>query len=332
MKRILIFALLICVNSLVIAQNITKIEYWINTDPGFGAATNLTGFTPSQNISNLAYSVPANIAPGIYTIGIRSMDANNVWSHTNMFSALVFTPPANPDIDSIEYFINSDPSLGNATVVNGVVTQQNIQNMAIGIPATLSPGIHAIGVRSHDAEGNWSHTNFFPVLINDTSTAGAIVALEYFWDTDTGFYFNMPYTPSQLVVDLNNEMMNVHVPLNFSLGLHTLFIRSLDSKGRWSHTNYRENVEVTPAVSVAELKELLGINIFPNPFHGELNIKQAGNTKTRLIIYDLNGKSITDRWVEETLNINTNDWAQGVYTVYLWSEINKIYSLKLIKN
>lgn len=329
MKRILLLTLLFCINSLTRAQNITKIEYWVNTDPGLGVATNLSGFTPSQNIANYPYSIPANISSGIHTIGIRSMDANNVWSHTNIFSALVLTPAAIPDLDSIEYFINSDPGLGNATAISGFTIQQNIPNLAIAIPATLAPGIHTIGVRSHDTEGNWGLTNFFPILVNDTLSAGAIVALEYYWDVDTGFYFNMPYTPSQLLVDLNNEMMNVTVPFNLSFGFHTLFVRSLDSNGKWSHTNYSDTVDVINDIN--ELNNLNNLKVYPNPFHSELNFSQTQNSKTRLIIYDIHGKSMTDHWFDEKSVINTAEWAPGVYTVFLWSDKNKIHTIKLVK-
>jgi hypothetical protein len=330
MKYLRLFLLALVINiQYVSAQNIVKIEYWLNTDPGIGLATDITGFVPSGDIINHVFSIPANISPGIHTIGVRSMDVNNRWSHTNMFPVLVFDPPANTSIDSIEYFIDTDPGFGSGSTVLGFSPQPSVSNLALNIPASISTGIHTIGVRSKDSGGSWSHTNFFPLLVNDTTT-GVIVALEYFWDVDSGFYQAIPYTPSNVVTDLSNELMSLDVPSNLSLGQHNIFIRSLDNRGRWSHTNTNYALAIDVIDALDEF-ESTGISSYPNPFTDELNINLEGIRKRRLMLYNENGQLVYDKTIEQTTRINTSSFVPGTYTLFIWAENNKIYRSTIIR-
>ncbi len=324
--KILLFILLLY-NSTAFSQNIVKAEYWINSDPGMGFATDISGVAPAIDIANLVFSVPATISSGIHTLGLRSKDSNNRWSHTNMFPVLVLSPPVNAIIDSIEYFINTDAGFGTGTKVLGITPQQTISNLALTVPASLTTGIHTIGVRSKDTEGNWSHTNFYPVLINDTST-GVIVSLEYFWDVDTGFYQNLSYTPSSSVTDLSNELMNISVPFNLPFGQHNVFIRSRDSRGRWSHTNYALGIDVISGLE--HLKES-NITIYPNPCVDQLRISSLNNQQMRFILYNERGQLIIDKIMKQSEQINTSHFAPGAYTAFVWAEKNRIYKATIIK-
>jgi hypothetical protein len=67
--------------------NISSLEYFIDTDPGFGMATPV-GLVPSQNISSYVFnadvsSVAVNITHNLF---IRAKDVNGVWSLTNVLS------------------------------------------------------------------------------------------------------------------------------------------------------------------------------------------------------------------------------------------------------
>ena len=65
------------------APNINRIEYYLDSDPGYGNATNLT-FTGTQ--PNVNGTINVDITPlnaGVHIVGIRSRDANGAWSLDN---------------------------------------------------------------------------------------------------------------------------------------------------------------------------------------------------------------------------------------------------------
>jgi len=67
----------------VVAPPIGEMEYYIDTDPGFGKGTKIT-FTPGTDISNFSVNIPLNtVSQGPHTFYIRSRQ--NPWS----FSAFV---------------------------------------------------------------------------------------------------------------------------------------------------------------------------------------------------------------------------------------------------
>ncbi|QLH46029.1 MAG: hypothetical protein HWD58_10605 [Bacteroidota bacterium] len=78
-----ILALIVLVHSYSQAQNITQLEYFFNTDPGFGNATQAS-ITPAANIANMNINADVTALPqGIHQLYIRSKDANGNWSVTN---------------------------------------------------------------------------------------------------------------------------------------------------------------------------------------------------------------------------------------------------------
>ena len=63
--------------------NLTKVEYYLDNDPGLGAATNYP-ITNAQTLTDLLINIdPATLTSGVHTFGIRSQDANGAWSFDN---------------------------------------------------------------------------------------------------------------------------------------------------------------------------------------------------------------------------------------------------------
>ncbi len=67
--------------------NITRVEYFIDTDPGFGNATSIP-VSQALNINNQTYNFvkPSNLTEGNHTLFVRAMDGNSTWSITNNIS------------------------------------------------------------------------------------------------------------------------------------------------------------------------------------------------------------------------------------------------------
>lgn len=323
MKKLTLLLILLVAG--VNAQNITKLEYFIDVDPGLGIASNVSGIPTSANINDYLFSIPTTVANGIHNLGFRSQDQNANWSHTNFKSVYVFTPDVISNITNMEYFIDTDPGQGNAFAITGFTSQPNV-NYGFTIPNTLPSGVHIVGYRTKDSNQKWSHTNFAPFYVNEDNTLVDIVAVEYFWDNDKGFNNNDVHTVSPLGNSLVDYQFNIVVP-NLSAGTHRLFSRTKDAVGKWSHT--------TTATEVIELglADLLkiGVKIYPNPVVNELHIDTNDNTKCRVVLYDLTGKLITDKVINGSGIVDMSGLSNGVYMAYLWKEQNTIQSIKIVK-
>lgn len=150
-----------CSLAIVNGQNINRIEYFFNADPGFGNGIAVTGFTPSSDISNFSTNLNLTTAnKGLNTLYIRAKDANGNWSLTNSipFLKAYLTIPAN--ISRIEYFLNSDPGFGNGTSINLPALPDN--NLPLVLDLNSAPnGFNNIIIRVLDVNGVWSITNHF---------------------------------------------------------------------------------------------------------------------------------------------------------------------------
>lgn len=70
-----------------------------------------------------------------------------------------------------EYFVGTDPGLGNATALNWDGT--NLVSNSFG--ADLAPGVYNIGIRAVDTAGNWSPTTTVYLVVFNPSGPGYIV-------------------------------------------------------------------------------------------------------------------------------------------------------------
>ncbi|MCU0334177.1 MAG: hypothetical protein MUF62_03895 [Chitinophagaceae bacterium] len=211
-------------------------EYFLNVDPGFGNATPLT--LPAQsNVTDLAAVLNvASLPVGFHRVGIRTRNALGQWSQTSVQTLakldLIPYPGSNTagNIVAAEYFIGTDPGLGNATALP-IVPGTNIANANFVLTVPSAPAIYTLGIRTRDAAGNWSQTS---LRLYDNLTAAAyptapaaptaLQRLEYFIDDDPGFGNATPitFTSSVNVVDLN-----VSIDLSgVAVGDHLLYIRS----------------------------------------------------------------------------------------------------------
>jgi len=236
-------------------SNISKVEYFVDKDPGIGLGTAISIASGSNDLQNVAFTInPSTLSKGVHIIGSRSMNSSGVWSMTNFWlfnNAFDNIPTPSPasNITKVEYFIDQDPGIGNATGVsitaNTNIVDANI-NASIG---TLGSGTHMIGTRAKDANGNWSMTNYWLFVKPFTNLAPAtqvnVTALEYFLDYDPGYGKGTPVTISSStnLTDLTfNADLTGIIP-----GSHYLVARAKDANGKWSMVNnWQFNIAGTP--------------------------------------------------------------------------------------
>ncbi len=297
------------------AVNIIRVEYFIDTDPGFGVGISIP-VSPAVNITDQSVSIPlAGVSDGFHNLIVRSQDANGRWSISNRLS-FYKTGSAGaglPNIVQAEYFVDTDPGFGSGTAIP-VTPATLLDDQPVVIPlASVSEGFHSLYVRSRDASGRWSITNRLPFYKTGVSGSGAVnlAGAEYFIDTDPGFG---NATPIALAAADDVSDRNVVIPLaGVADGFHFLYLRSRDANGNWSITNtlpfYKASDPVLPAVVRAEyfidtdpgfglgkpIAFTPGVNISNLSFEADLTGVTAGFHRFYIRSLDANGNwSITN--------------------------------------
>ena len=203
-------------------------EYYFDTDPGIGNGTPLamSGNTIDQN-----YSIStAGLLVGIHKLYVRVQNAAGLWSAYDKNVFYINPSQINTsNIDSAEYFIDTDPGVGNGTplTMTGNSIDQNYN-----VPTTgLSDGIHKLYVRIINDNGTWSIYDKNVLYINPSqSNAANIASAEYFFDTDPGEGNGTALTMTGSVVDQNYSIPTT----GLSDGIHKLYIRTVNDDGSWS--------------------------------------------------------------------------------------------------
>lgn len=233
-------------------QQVTAVEYFIDTDPGAGNGTAI-GITPAVDLNNIPAMINTNGLPaGIHRLYIRTRNNEGRWSITNVkdFSVdfnppYAAAPPAIQNITAAEYFIDTDPGIGQG--INIPITPgTNLNNIAATINTNgLSAGTHRLYLRTRSHEGYWSIThvkefivNFDPSYPITPAAPQTIIAAEYFIDTDPG-----PGSGNALPVTPDIDLSNISATINtgvLSVGTHRLHLRTQSTEGYWSITNVKE--------------------------------------------------------------------------------------------
>jgi hypothetical protein len=230
--------------------NVVKGEYYIDTDPGFGAGKNIP-VTPGTEVTNVTFSVDVNaLAGGFHTLFTRFKDANNNWSITNRRTFykenFVGSDLNIPNIVAGEYFIDTDNGFGSGKNIP-VTPGTNLNNISFTTDvSSLGEGFHKLYARFKNANGSWGQTNlrrFYKASSSSASTPGNITNLEYFIDTDPGFGkgIKLPVTPAVNISDLTFVVPDNAV----TVGNHRIYIRARNASGEWSLTHSR-NFEIKP--------------------------------------------------------------------------------------
>ena len=327
--------------------NISRVEWFLDADPGYGNATPIS-ILPGQNLANLAINI--NLIPldqGVHIVGVRSRDANGAWSLDNKW---IFLKPytnagatPQPNINRVEWFLDADPGYGNATPIS-IVPGQNLANLAININLTpLNQGVHIVGIRSRDANGAWSLDNKW-IFLKPYTNAGAIPQpninrVEWFLDADPGYGNATPISivPGQ---NLANLAININLtPLN--QGVHIVGIRSRDANGAWSLDNKwiflkpYTNAGATPQPKIVRVEYFIdtdpgygngtaititaATNISSLIFDADISVVPNGVHKLGIRSLDENGAWSIDNRVDftgGTLVSNTYQWLGNVSTAW----------------
>lgn len=205
----------------VVPEGPLTVEYFLDTDPGYGKARQIGAHT---GVNRLALDV-SDAAPGAHVLYVRSLDEEGLWSAT-LAHPLLVVPVKPTEARRMEYFVDADPGYGKAKQV--AVTTATSQ-VALDLSG-IATGAHVLYMRSQDDRGNWSTALAHPLYV---APVGANVkAVEYFFDNNDpgeGKAMRVNVTPSA-----DNEVALSIATTGLTYGSHQLSVRAMDDKGRWS--------------------------------------------------------------------------------------------------
>ncbi len=223
--------------------DLTAMEYYFDTDPGFGNAISVPIVADSLIETSFDADI-SGLAGGYHILYVRVKDELGNWSiiFTDKFfinpePVATGTPEVLPEITQMEYFFDTDPGFGNAIAVP-VVADSLIETSFDADVSGLNVGYHILNVRAMDESGNWGIVfsyKFFkepePIPVGTPEALPEITQMEYFFDSDPGFGngTEVPLTADSLIME--NFMADIFTQ---DVGEHLIFFRVKDKNNIWS--------------------------------------------------------------------------------------------------
>ena len=203
---------------------------------------------------------------------------------------------SNLTVTAAEYFFDSDPGYGQATVINNVSGGE----LEIAIPTSnLSVGAHTLCLRTLASNGVWSTTMSKPIFV--MSTGSEVAHVEYFFDNDPG------YGKGTVLATSGSPDVTIEISTgDITPGAHMLYLRSQDTNGNWSSV-MAHPIYVFTVLPVAALEFFIDDN---DPGEGKAISVPVATATAATAIFDIDTSDLTPG--EHTLNIR----AMGIDSVW----------------
>jgi PKD repeat protein len=184
MKKLLII-LLLGLSNWICGQQLSKGEYYYDTDPGLGNGIPFT-FIQADSI-DVSIPAPTNtLTVGFHKVYVRTQNVNNVWglSYEHLFYVYDTSPPTPPApsnaVAYMEYFFdNIDYGPGQCAPLNPFTPMDSVLvngSVVAEDPLFLTPlsvGLHKLNIRARDLAGQWSMTKTVAFTVCDQSATAS---------------------------------------------------------------------------------------------------------------------------------------------------------------
>lgn len=147
-------------SSSLTSSAVNQLEYFFDTDPGVGNGTKIS-ISPASDSSDRSAVIPVTgLTAGIHTLYIRARNAINFgMTEARGFYILPASSVSAGPIRRMEYFIDTDPGLGNGTALTAFSQADSVQvDRVVTLPTNISFGAHKLYVRSQGSDLKWSIT------------------------------------------------------------------------------------------------------------------------------------------------------------------------------
>ena len=250
-RKLFAIVIVCLMSAMTQAQEPVRMEYFLDTDPGYGNGVVITNIQIGDNL--LTFDV-STATPGPHVLSVRSQDEAGRWSATLSRSFFI---DRLQDITYVEYFIDNDPGVGNGKPLSlPDIAYKAHLNLDIDISTVgLSVGEHEFFVRALDALGQWTDiiSRRFTIIkegyVEPVVSNGDLNRMEYFFDTDPGYGNGFP-------LENPNTGENTYTMSFESVdeGVHVLSLRAQDDVGHWSPTLSRPLYVIKPLGKIAAVE------------------------------------------------------------------------------
>jgi Secretion system C-terminal sorting domain len=309
--------------------NIVRLEYVIDANLPFGSGTAIP-IAPAADIANLNAVIDvSSITPGPHILYIRSQDANGQWSLTNIrfFSNAPVpnyppAPPAPGNIQTLEYFIDTDPGFGLATPASITPGADITTSFSIN---GIAAGLHNFYIRSRN--NPWGLTTVVPFVV------GTVTPVNWLYVKG-----EMKAKASQIEWATASEQNSLRFELEHSLdGSNFTAVASITAAGNSNtqknysavHPNpvrgvnfYRiKQVDTDGSYRYSAIISLMmqgsgGLQVSPNPAHNYFVLLLGGAAvPVQLNLYNSSGQRVMQQQLPAALRhtINTSNLPAGQY-------------------
>lgn len=270
---------------------LSSAEYFIDTDPGSGNGTALT-VTAGDSIMYSGNISSGALPDGFHFLYIRARDANGHWGIKERRMFFTRTIVTVTPLTSAEYFVDTDPGVGNGTAL--ATTGSDSIVFTGNIPTTsLTTGFHFLYIRAKSTGGAWGmHERRMFYINSPPFNPPALTAAEYFVNVDPGFGNATPIT----VTGADSIVFSGPLAItDTATGFDSLYIRVRDLSGVWSLYEPR-GFQITPGAYVHEIdgKNAALYQNYPNPFSNSTVIEfyLARGSDVNIYITDFTGRVV----------------------------------------
>ncbi|MCX7836022.1 MAG: hypothetical protein N2450_08155 [bacterium] len=225
------------------AQIVDAVEYFFDTDPGYGNGIPIA-ITPAESLTLQLNLTSPVLSGGMHKLYIRARQ-NGVWGLPQVHRVWVERTALNrPNIARLEYFLDNDPGVefANPLPYNGNDT--TLQNLIIPLNH-VTPGFHWLCFRAVDTYGAHSMPVVRPLWVEAVEyNRSQVVGAEVFFDSDPGAG-NGLYYPFNPAADSLTAQFVANLSA-LSAGYHNMGVRIKDSAGKWSHPFMRQVLVLVP--------------------------------------------------------------------------------------
>jgi hypothetical protein len=310
-------------------SNIVAAEFFIDNDPGVGNGTAITP-SPTGSSPTFVANVPtASLGSGFHFVAIRTKGADGKWGLFENRGFYISTQTSNSaGMTAAEYFIDTDPGIGNGTPFTIPAGQSFNQNFVLPIPPGTPNGNHFIAIR---VKNTWGLYAF------DTITVSGVVPL-----TLLSFDAFKNKNKVDLKWTTTNEINTSHFEIERSSnGVEFTKIVSVNSANSAGINNYSsEDIQPLKGINFYRLKQVdidgsfkysninkvlfenfgEALNVFPNPAKDYIQFDFASKQKTVLInLFDMQGRLIKTTTLANVLplKLNVENLSKGKYIIQL---------------